>query len=117
MSQTTIVPTPFVGNTVGLFFVVRPVASLTPNSAYQFTAISNFATLDSTSSNCVGRQPIQSALALNYLNQSYSRSWYTSENAMGCNLAGAVTKNAANVYAWSFSSSLPVALQHVLLLS
>ena len=66
VSQTTIVLTPFVRNIVGLFFVVRPVPSLTQDIAYQFTAIRNFSILDSTSSNCVGGQPIPSALALNY---------------------------------------------------
>ena len=43
-----------------------------------------------------------SALALNYLNQFYSRTSYTSKTAIGCNLAGAVTNNSANVCAWSF---------------
>ena len=99
--------TPFVGNIVGLFFVIRPVASLTQDSAYQFTDISNFAILDSTSSNCVGGQSIPSALALNYSNQFYSRSIYTSETSIGCNLAGTDVNNSAIVFAWSFSSSLP----------
>ena len=116
IKQTTIVLTPFVGNIVGLFFVVRPVASLTQDNAYQFTAIVNFAILDSTSSNCVGGQPIPSALALSCLNQFYSRSSSTSETAIGCNLAGTVVNNSPNVYAWLFSSSLPEALQHSLLL-
>ena len=99
MSQTTVVLTPFVGNIVGLFFVIRPVAWLSQDSAYQFTAISNFALLDATSPNCVGGQPRPSSLALSYLNQFYSRSSYTSETAISCNLAGAVTNNSANVYA------------------
>ena len=116
VSQTTIVLTPFVGNVVGLFFVVRPTASLTKNDIYQFTAITNYAILDSTSSNCVGGQPIPSALALNYLNLFYSRSSYTAETAAGANLAGTVADNKANVYAWSFSSNLPEALQNGLLL-
>ena len=51
VSQTTIGLTPFVGNVIALFFTVRPVASLIQDNAYQFTAISNFAILDSTSSN------------------------------------------------------------------
>ena len=42
--------------------MVRPVALLTQDSSYQSTAISNFAILDSASSNCVGGQPIPSAL-------------------------------------------------------
>ena len=66
--QTTIVLTPFVGNITGLPFVFRLVASLTQESSYQFIAISNFSILNSTSSNCVGIQPIPSALALTYPN-------------------------------------------------
>ena len=64
--SSTLVLTPFVENIVDLFFVVRPVASLIKETAYQFTAVSNSALSDSTSSNCVGGQPIPSALALNY---------------------------------------------------
>ena len=116
VTQTTIVLTPFVGNIVGLFFVVRPTNALTQDNIFSFTQISNFAILDSTSSNCVGGQPIPSALALQYLNQFYSRSSYTSETAAGVNIAGSVIDNKAYVYAWSFSSTLPEALQHGLLL-
>ena len=76
------------------------MASLTHDSAYQLTAISNFAQLDSTSLNCVGGQPIPSALASTYLNRFYSRSSYTSETAIGANLAGTVVNNTANGYAW-----------------
>ena len=116
VSQTTVVLTPFVGNIIALFFTVRPTASLVQDNAYQFTAISNFSILDSTSSNCVGGQPIPSALALNYLDLFYSRSSYSSETATGNNLAGSVIDNKANVYCWAFSSNLPEALQKGLLL-
>ena len=34
VNQTTIVLTPFVENILGNFFVIRPVASLTQDSAY-----------------------------------------------------------------------------------
>ena len=108
--------TPFVGNIIGLFFVVCPVASLTQDSAYRFTAITNFALLVLTLSNCVGGQSLPSALALYYINQFHSRSSYTSETSIGANLAGTVVNNSGNVYAWSFSSSLPEVLQHDLLL-
>ena len=117
VSSTTIVLTPFVGNIAAIFFVVRDASKITKNDAYQFTAISNFAILDSTSSNCVGGQAIGSALALNYLNQFYCRSSYTSETASGCNIAGTVTDNKANVYGWSFSSNICEALENGLLLS
>ena len=59
VSQTTIVLTPFVGIITGIFFVVRPVASLKQDSAYQLTADLNISILDSFSSNCVGGQPIR----------------------------------------------------------
>ena len=116
VTQTTVVLTPFVGNITALFFVVRPTTGLTQNNIYQFTAISNFAILDSTSSNCVGGQPIPSNLALYYLNLFYSKSSYTSENATGSNLAGTVINNYSNVYAWAFSSNICEALSHGLLL-
>ena len=116
VSSTTLVLSPFVGNIVGLFFVVRGTSSLTQDNAYQFNAISNFAILDSSSANCVGGQPIPSALALQYLNSFFSRSSYTCETAIGSNLAGTVTDNKANVYCWSFSSNLPEALTNGLML-
>ena len=116
VSSTTIVLTPFVGNIAALFFVIRNADKLTKNDAYQFTAISNFAILDSTSSNCVGGQAIPSALALTYLNQFYSKSSYNTETSLGANLAGTVVDNKANVYAWSFSSNISEALENGLLL-
>ena len=116
VTSSTIVLTPFVGNIAAIFFVVRNSDKITKNDAYQFTAISNFAILDSTSSNCVGGQVIGSALALNYLNQFYCRSSYTSETAIGANIAGTVTDNKANVYGWSFSSNICEALENGLLL-
>ena len=58
--------TPFVQNIVSLFLVIRPVASFTQDSAYQLTAILILALLDSTSSNCVGGQPIANALDSDY---------------------------------------------------
>jgi hypothetical protein len=78
-ASANIVLTPFVGNIVSLFFVVRPTASLTGDACYQFTKIKDFAILDSSSSNAVGGQAIPSALALQYLNNLYSKSSYTSE--------------------------------------
>jgi hypothetical protein len=116
VSSTTIVLTPFVGNIAALFFVIRNADKLTKNDAYQFNAISNFAILDSTSSNCVGGQAIPNVLALTYLNQFYSKSSYTAETSLGANLAGTVTDNKANVYAWSFSANISEALENGLLL-
>ena len=116
VSQTTLVLTPFVGNIVALFFVVRNSNALTQNSAFSFTAIKDFAILDSTSANCVGGQPIPSALALQYLNSFNCKSSYSSETAIGSNIAGTVVNNNANVYCWSFSSNLNEALLNGLLL-
>ena len=116
VSQTTIVLSPFVGNVVALFFTVSPVALLVQHNAYQFTAISNFAILDSTSSNCVGGQPIPSFLALNYLGLFYSKGSYSSETSSGHNIIGTVIDNKANCYCWALSSNLPEAIQKGLLL-
>ena len=116
VSQTTLVLTPFVGNIICLFFVVRNTNALTGNGAFAFTAIKDFAILDSTSANCVGGQPIPSALALQYLNSFNCKSSYSAETSIGANLAGTVTNTNANVYCWSFSSNLSEALQHGLLL-
>ena len=116
VSSTTIVLTPFVGNIAALFFVIRNADKITKNDAYQFNAITNFAILDSTSSNCVGGQNIPSFLALNYLNQFYSKSSYSSETSVGANLVGTVTDNKANVYGWSFSSNISEALENGILL-
>jgi hypothetical protein len=116
VSSSTIVLTPFVGNIAALFFVIRTASKLTKGDAFLFTALTNFALLDSTSSNCVGGQAIPSFLALNYLNQFYSKSSYTSETSVGANAAGTVTDNSANVYGWSFSSNICEALENGLLL-
>ena len=59
---------------------------------------------------------IPSALAIQYLNNFYSKSSYTSETDIGCNIAQTVTDNKANVYAWSFSSNVVQALHSGLLL-
>lgn len=110
VTQSTIVLTPFIGNIVALFFVIRNSNLITKSDAHNFTAIRDFAILDSTSANAVGGQPIPSQLALQYLNSFNSRSSYTSETSLGSNSAGAVVNNGSNAYCWSFSSNLPEAL-------
>jgi hypothetical protein len=115
-ASSTIVLTPFVGNVVALFFVVRDTSSLTGDNCYKFTKIKDFAILDSSSSNAVGGQAIASALALQYLNNFYSKSSYSSETDIGCNIAGTVVDNKANVYCWSFSSNPVLALEKGLML-
>ena len=115
-ASATIVLTPFVENIVSLFFVVRSTSSLTGDNCYQFTKIKDFAILDSSSSNTVGGQAIPSALAIQYLNNFYSQSSYTSETDIGCNIAQTVTDNKANVYCWSFSSNPVLSLEKGLLL-
>jgi len=94
VSSTSIVLTPITGNLHYLFFTVRPTASLTGDSAFSYTAITNFAILDGTSTNIVGGQAIPSALALTIINKDNIKSSYTSESS-----------NNANVYMWSFSAS------------
>ena len=117
VANTSLVLSPFVGNVIALFFVVRPTASLTGNNCYQFTAIKDFAILDSSNANTIGGQNIPSSLALQYLNSFYSKSSYSSETSIGSNLAGTKCDNGANVYCWSFSSNLVEALDKGLLLS
>ena len=94
VSSTSIVLTPITGNLHYLFFTVRPTASLTGDSAFSYTAITNFAILDGTSTNIVGGQSIPSTLALTVFNKENIKSSYTSESS-----------NNANVYMWSFSAS------------
>lgn len=116
VSSSTIVLTPFVGNIVSLFFVVRPTASLTGDNCFKFTKIKDFAILDSSSANCVGGQALVSPLCLQYLNNYYSKSSYTSETDIGSNLKGDAVDNKANVYCWSFSANPVQALEKGLLL-
>jgi len=82
-----------------LFFTVRHTASISGEGYYNYTAISNFALLDGTSTNIVGGQSVPSAMALLYLGRSWTKSSYLSETALS------TTNNGANVYMWSFSAS------------
>ena len=99
VTQTSIVLTPLTGHCNYLFFTVRPTASVTGEGYYNYTAITNFAILDGTSTNIVGGQAIPSAMALLYLGRDWSKSSYLSETALS------TTNNGANVYLWSFSAS------------
>lgn len=93
------------GKVAFLFFVVRPNASLTMDSCYQFLPITSYSIADSTNTSVVGGQPIGSAYCLNYLNQYWSRSSYTNETAVSSNIIGNVIDNGANVYTWSYSAN------------
>jgi hypothetical protein len=106
VTSSTVVLTPVVGRVAALIFVARPTASLTGNNAFSYTAISNFAVLNSSSSNIVGGQAINSALALEILGMYNVRSSYLCETSVGANTVGTVQNNNANVYIWSFSSDL-----------
>jgi hypothetical protein len=112
VTSTTLVLTPIVGKVAMLFFIVRTATATVSNSALTFTAISSFEILDSSSTNCVGGQPILSDIATQYLAQYWSRSSYTSETASGANLAGTITDKGANVYIWSFSADTIDALTY-----
>ena len=90
--------TPLVGLVAYLFFTVRTATALTGNSAFNYTAISNFAILDNTSTNITGGQAIPSALALTMLNKEWIESTYTGETAAG------LVNNGANVYFYAFSA-------------
>jgi len=99
VTNTSIVLTPITGHVNYLFFTIRPTASITGEGYYNYSAISNFALLDGTSTNIVGGQAIPSAMALLYLGRDWSKSSYLSETALGTN------NNGANVYIWSFSAN------------
>ncbi len=92
VSFTSIVLTPITGDIHYLIFTIRPTASLTGDSAFSYTAITNFSILDGTSTNIVGSQSIPSTLALTMFNKHNIKSSNTSETN-------------ANVYMWSFSAS------------
>lgn len=96
--STQIVLTPIVGKIAVLYFIVRPVGGVSGTSQLKFTPITSFSLLDSTSTNIVGGQDIQSSLALDYLNLYWCQSSYSQETSIG------LTDNSANVYCWSFSS-------------
>ena len=99
VSSTSIVLTPLTGQCNYLFFTLRPTASITGEGYFNYTALSNFAILDGTSTNIVGGQSIPNAMALLYLGRDWSKSSYLSETALN------TTNNNANVYIWSFSAS------------
>ena len=101
----------FVGKITTLFFTVRPVASLTGDNAFSYVSINQFNILDSTNNSLVGGTPINSVVALQYLNLYYFNSSYTIETASGSiDNVGTIVNNNANVYAWSFSSNTVDAL-------
>jgi hypothetical protein len=98
VSSTNIVLSAVTGPVSYLIFVVRPVASLTGNSAFAFTALTSFELLNSSGQNFVGGQSISNSEALLIIGNRCSKSSYLSETALG------VTNNAANVYIYSFSA-------------
>ena len=99
VTSTSIVLTPLTGHCNYLFFTLRPTASITGEGYYNYTALTNFAILDGTSTNIVGGQSIPSAMALLYLGREWSKSSYLGETALS------TINNNANVYIWSFSAS------------
>ena len=103
VSSTTVVLTPIVGSVTFLFFTVRNTNALVGDNAWKFNAISNFNILGGDGSSIVGGQPIPSQVALQYLQQYYARSSYTTENSISSILTGATNDTGANLYCWSFS--------------
>jgi hypothetical protein len=98
VTATNIVLSAITGPVAYLAFVVRPTASLTGNSAFAFTAISQYEMLNNSGSNIVGGQPISNSEALLVVGNSNAKSSYLSETALGS------TNNNANVYIYSFAS-------------
>ena len=99
VTSTSIVLTPLTGQCNYLFFTMRPTASIIGDGYYSYTALSNYAILDGTSTNIVGGQSIPNTMALLYLGREWSKSSYLAETALS------TTNNNANVYIWSFSAS------------
>ena len=89
-----------------LAFVVRPLASLIGNNAYQFTAISSFEIMNSSAQNLVGGQPISNSQALLINGNEVVRSSYLTETALG------TVDNKANVYCYSFAADACDAVMH-----
>lgn len=98
-TSANLVLTTITGPVSYLFFTVRPLTGLSGEAAYSYTAISNFAILDASSTNIVGGQNIPSALSLLILNDTWTRSSYTNEVSVGFG-----TNNNANVYFYSFGA-------------
>jgi hypothetical protein len=96
-ASTSIVLSSIVGPVSYLFFTVQPTASVNQSNQYAFTPITSFSILDSTSTNIVGGQDIQSTLSLYILNTDWTVSSYSTETA-----------NNAYAYIYSFSSD-PIA--------
>jgi hypothetical protein len=96
VSATTLVLTPIVGKVSVLYFIVRPVASLTGNNAFSFTNIASFAILGAGGDNIVGGVVIPSALNLLQLGKWWSLSSYLADAYNG-------TSNSY-VYTYSFSA-------------
>jgi hypothetical protein len=103
VSATTLVLTPIVGNVGMLYFVVRPSASLTGNSAFAFTAINNFAILGAGGDNIVGGTTIPSTLNLLQMGKWWSKSSYLADSFAGI--------SNANVYSYCFSADPVLAFE------
>jgi hypothetical protein len=97
-TSTSLVLNAITGPVSYLFFVVRPSASLTGNSAFAFTAISQYELMNSSGQNFVGGQPISNSQALLVLGNDIAKSSYLSETALG------ITNNNTNVYVYSFAA-------------
>lgn len=98
-ASSSIVLTPITGNVSLLLFTVRLVSGLSGESEYNYLPITNFAILDSTSTNIVGGQALPSALNLLIMANNWFKSSYTNESS-----AGYGTNNNANVYSFSFGA-------------
>jgi hypothetical protein len=91
-TNTSIILSSLVGPVSFLYFVVRPT-NATGDNYFNFSAIKDFAILDSGSTNIVGGQNIPSSLALIVYNRDWFRSSFTAESPNN------------NVYFYSFGAS------------
>ena len=91
-TNTSIILSSLVGPVSFLYFVVRPTGAV-GDDYFKYTAIKDFAILDSGSTNIVGGQNIPSQLALTLYNRDWLSSSFTAETPSN------------NVYLYSFGAS------------
>jgi hypothetical protein len=87
--------TNIIGKISNIYFILRPTASMTLDSAFSYTDILNFSIVDGGSSNIVGGQDITSLYNRTVQAKSWNRSFYLMDAFTG-------TSNA-NVFQYSWS--------------
>jgi hypothetical protein len=112
VSSTTVITSAIVGQVAAIMFVIRNVGSTTTDNAFAFNSITSFEILNSSSTNITGGQAVSRALSLLIQGKKNSLSSYFTEIDIGSTAYGATLNNTANVFIYSFSQDLPLALTH-----